>query len=139
LCDYNNDSSFLLTTLLDFEGFQALSVLNANDALVVVNKKEFDLFILDTHLPDMFGLTFAVKSREQNQLTPIVFICGCLSTSDTGRLDAGANAYIPKPDFDGLILAVKRLLVAPSSQPTSRFRRPVIAGFYASGTKSSSI
>ncbi|MDX6713224.1 MAG: hypothetical protein QOH96_4240 [Blastocatellia bacterium] len=123
LCvDYNNDSSFLLTTLLDFEGFQALSVLNANDALVVVNKKEFDLFILDTHLPDMFGFDLCRKIREQNQLTPIVFYSAdAYPHQIQAGLDAGANAYIPKPDFDGLILAVKRLLVAPSSQPTSRF------------------
>jgi len=54
----------------------------------------------------MFGFDLCRKIREQNQLTPIVFYSAdAYPHQIQAGLDAGANAYIPKPDFDGLILA----------------------------------
>jgi CheY-like chemotaxis protein len=112
LCvDDNDDSCFLLANILHFQGYEAHSVQSAGDALFAREHTHFDLFILDVRLPDMSGYNLCRRIREIDQTTPIMFYSGdAFQEQRAAAHDAGANAYIVKPEIDDLILTVKRLL-----------------------------
>jgi DNA-binding response OmpR family regulator len=49
------------------------------------------------------------RIREFDQATPILFFSGVAYEADKKRgLEAGANAYVMKPDFDRLLGTIKQ-------------------------------
>jgi CheY-like chemotaxis protein len=92
----------------DYEVHTAPSM---DKALELAASREFDLYVLDKRLPDGSGLELV---QRLNQLTPgvpsIVYTGDAYEIHRAEALTAGANAYVPKPDIEGLIEAVHRLL-----------------------------
>ncbi|NMM47434.1 ATP-binding response regulator [Marinigracilibium pacificum] len=68
------------------------------EGIEVANKKQYDLIILDVHLPDISGIDICacLKRSEKYKLRPILLL-----TSDARKLEiglkAGASDYILKP------------------------------------------
>ena len=73
--------------------------------------QEFDLYVLDRHLPDGSGLELCQKLTQINPGVPCIFYSG--DAYDIHRSEAfaaGADGYVAKPDIDGLIEAVRKQL-----------------------------
>lgn len=101
----------LLTTMLGFSDLEAISVPHVKEALELMKRERFSLYILDGQLIGASGLTMCEQIREIDQDTPIVIFSGHAHQSniDAGIL-AGANAYLVKPDSSELVATVRRLL-----------------------------
>jgi DNA-binding response OmpR family regulator len=76
----------------------------------LIKQRPFDLYILDGWLPRTDGFEFCRQLREFDADTPIVFYSGAgFETDRLNGMAAGADAYITKPDFEGLIEAIANL------------------------------
>jgi DNA-binding response OmpR family regulator len=77
-----------------------------------INKKKYDLIILDVMLPEMSGVDFAKEIRSKGYNGSVIMLTALGTTKDkiTG-LDAGADDYLSKPfEFDELLARVRALV-----------------------------
>src|SRR5262245_46586014 len=82
------------------------------DGLFLARRRYFDLYILDTWLPDESGVELCRRIREFDPHTPILFCSAAAYERDRQEaLSAGAQEYLTKPiDFEELERVVKRLI-----------------------------
>jgi DNA-binding response OmpR family regulator len=112
LCvDDDEDSRVMLITLLRLALIEAKAVGTAAQALSSIQAERFDLYLLDSRLPDLDGFELCRRMREYDPQTPILFFSGAAYEADKKRgIEAGANAYVIKPDLDGLLGSVKQFV-----------------------------
>jgi DNA-binding response OmpR family regulator len=80
--------------------------------LSLIHEKLFDLYVLDTCLPDLDGFELCRRLRECSSQTPIVFFCSAGNEADKKRgIKAGANAYTIKPDVDELFGSIAQFVL----------------------------
>ena len=105
LCvDDDEDSRVMLTTLLKHALIEAKAVGTAAQALSSIQTERFDLYLLDARLPDLDGFELCRRMRAFDPHTPILFFSGAAYADDMKRgIEAGADAYVIKPDLDGLL------------------------------------
>ena len=112
LCvDDHRDTSEMLTLLLSDEDYEVQTAATVDEACKLVATTEFDLYVLDKRLPDGTGLDLCNTLNRVTPNVPCIFYTG--DAYEIHRQEAiavGAQAYIPKPDIDGLINAVHKLL-----------------------------
>ena len=110
LCvDDDQDSREMLSALLRLSSIEAVAVGTAFEALTSVQAERFDLFLLDSHLPDVDGFELCRQLRDLDAAVPILFFSGAAYETDKQKgLEAGANAYVSKPDIEGLIGTIRR-------------------------------
>ena len=119
LCiDDNDDTCFMLKYLLGRSDFEAITVSNTEEALRLIEKEKFSLYIVDFELPAVSGLEFCKEFRKLDTETPIIIYSGAAYGSDraAGML-AGANAYLIKPNIDEIVPTVRRLLGEAKATP----------------------
>jgi DNA-binding response OmpR family regulator len=76
--------------------------------------------VLDGWLPRLDGFEFCRQIRESDSNIPILFYSGAAYEADRQKgIAAGANAYIAKPDVDGLIETMRDLIANAKAQSTS--------------------
>lgn len=112
LCvDDDEDSRVMLVTLLRHELIEAKAVGTAAQALSSIQTERFDLYLLDSRLPDLDGFDLCRRIRDFDPGTPILFFSAAALSMDRKKgLDAGANAYVVKPEIDSLIEAVTQFV-----------------------------
>ncbi len=113
--DDMQDNHLVLSSILKPDGYTLHSASNGQDALRMVLKENYHLFILDVHMPDMDGFELAenLKGINRTKNIPIIFL-----TSDDKDIDMlkkgmrlGAVSYMHKPiDEELLRLTVKTFL-----------------------------
>lgn len=112
LCvDDDEDTRFLLEHLLDIADLEAIAVQDPEAALLLIEKEQFSLYIIDGQLPGVSGLGLCAQIRQFDGKTPIIIFSGHGYAKDreAGML-AGANVYLVKPDISEIVPTVKRLL-----------------------------
>ncbi len=112
LCvDDDEDSRVMLITLLRLALIEAKAVGTAAQALSSIQAERFDLYLLDSRLPDLDGFELCRRMRDFDPHTPILFFSGAAYEADKKRgIEAGANAYVIKPDVDGLVGSIRQLV-----------------------------
>ena len=118
LCvDDDDDCRVMLTTLLQIQLLEAKTVGTSAQALLAMQAERFDLYSLDTRLPDLNGFELCREIREVEPYAPILFFSGAAYEADKKLgIAAGANGYVIKPDIHGLLRSVEHFLrVAQSS------------------------
>ena len=109
--DEDEDTRDMLSTLLRFSRIEAKAVATAGQALSLIQTERFDLYLLDSRLPDLNGFELCRRMRAFDAYTPILFFTGAAYEADKKRgIKAGANAYVIKPDLDGLLGSIKQLV-----------------------------
>lgn len=95
---------------LSAEGYEAIVARDADQALELFERIEFDLALLDIMLPGMDGVTLCKELRKRSHL-PIIFLTARDSDSDkVAGLDVGADDYITKPfNLDELLRRINSL------------------------------
>ena len=74
-------------------------------------KTQYDLYVLDKRLPDGTGLQLCETLHEITPTVPCIFYTGdAYEIHRREALAAGASAFVAKPDIEGLINAVHKLL-----------------------------
>ena len=112
LCvDDHEDTSEMLCLLLSQEDYEVVTATTAQEALTVAGNEQFDLYVLDKRLPDSDGLTLCQQLTEVTPKVPCMFYSGdAYEIHRRQAIDAGAVAYVTKPDIEGLIDNVRRVL-----------------------------
>lgn len=104
--------SSLLKRGLESQGYQIYISEDAEDALVMVDKIDFNLIITDIMLPDMNGIDFSKKVKQNFPDLPIIMLTA-LGTIDEKieGFDAGADDYMVKPfEIRELYVRIKAVL-----------------------------
>ena len=112
LCiDDHEDTSEMLSLLLEQQNYEVVTALTMQDALQLARNQQFDLYVFDKHLPDGSGLELCAKLNEITPGVPCIFYTGdAYDIHRTEALAAGADAYVAKPDIDGLIENIRTQL-----------------------------
>ena len=66
------------------------------DAILLATKEKFDLYLLDYHLPDGTGLELCLLLRSFDAATPILFMTGTSSMTESQAITAGASGLVKK-------------------------------------------
>jgi len=101
--------------ILEEAGYDVVAAVDGMDALVALGRSTFAAVVSDIVMPNMDGLTLTARIRQEIRYKdlPIILVTSLSSDEDKRRgLEAGANAYIPKPSFDQRVLleTLKRLI-----------------------------
>jgi len=112
LCvDDDEDSREMLAVLLKFWRIETKAVGTAAQALALLEAERFDLYLLDAFLPDLDGFELCRRVRDLDPHTPILFFSGAAYEEDKRRgIEAGANAYVSKPDVEGVLGRIQQFL-----------------------------
>ena len=97
ICDDDADIRNALEIYLGQEGYQIVHAANGLEALKIVTEKSIHLILLDVMMPQMDGISAAVKIRESSNV-PILFLSA--KSEETDRilgLNMGGDDYITKP------------------------------------------
>jgi DNA-binding response OmpR family regulator len=123
LCiDDDEDSRVMLTALLKLSFIDSKAVATAAHALSLIRAEHFDLYLLDAWLPEVDGFELCRRMRAFDPHTPILFFSGAAYETDKRKgIEAGANAYVAKPDIYRLVENVKRFT---SPAPEYKFAKP---------------
>lgn len=120
LCvDDHQDTRDMMRVLLDAYGYEPVIASSVSDALQSARSGGLDLCILDHWLNESSGIELCQQIRALDAQTPIMFYSGAGYIADIKRgLDAGAQAYLVKPDFDHLKPTIDRLIEEAGSRPS---------------------
>jgi CheY-like chemotaxis protein len=112
LCvDDHHDTSEMLELLLSKEDYDVETAGTMEEACRLAEKKHFDLYVLDRRLPDATGLELCEKLNVITPGVPCIFYTGdAYELHRREAMEAGAAAFVAKPDIDALIDAVQKLL-----------------------------
>ena len=112
LCiDDHEDTSEMLKLLLIQEDYEVTTAVTMQEALGFATSEEFDLYVFDKNLSDGSGIDLCSKLNEVTPGVPCIVYSGdAYDIHKSQALAAGADAYVAKPDIDGLIENVRRLL-----------------------------
>jgi two-component system chemotaxis sensor kinase CheA len=101
--------------ILEDAGYEVVAAADGVDALNALGRRSFAAVVSDINMPNMDGLTLTARIRQEPRYKdlPVILVTSLASDDDKRRgLEAGANAYIPKPSFDQRVLleTLKRLI-----------------------------
>jgi DNA-binding response OmpR family regulator len=101
----------MLVALLKHAQIEAKAVGTAAQAMTLIQAERFDLYMLDAWLPDLDGFDLCRRLRNLEPDTPIMFFSGAAYESDKRKgIEAGANAYVVKPDIPGLLDSISQFV-----------------------------
>jgi two-component system chemotaxis sensor kinase CheA len=108
-------SRMLIQNILESADYIVSTAVDGIDAYTAFKTNHFDLVVSDVEMPKMDGFELTEKIREDKQRgeTPVVLVTSLQSPEDRKRgIDAGANAYIVKSNFDqsNLLEVIARLI-----------------------------
>lgn len=117
----NEDSGFMLSTLLGFSDINVLRASSSKEAFQLAQSKHFDLYLLDTRFSDGSGFELCRQLNEFYPQTPIVFYSGEAYESDKQKgMNAGAQAYLTKPNTDAVVPTIFKLVTQVSKNQQVR-------------------
>ena len=103
IVDDSTTTRELEKSILLSAGYLVDEAIDGVDALAKVDKKRYDLLVVDVQMPRMDGLTFTkrVKGSDKHSEIPVVIVTTLEKEEDKERgVAAGADAYIIKRAFD---------------------------------------
>ena len=105
ICDDQPDIVNALKIYLAPEGYTIFEAYNGMEALLLVNKEDIHLVLMDVMMPNMDGITATAKIREFSNV-PIILLTAKSETEDMVLgLNVGADDYITKPFVPVEVLA----------------------------------
>jgi len=98
LAEDNPVNQMLVVELLDMVGLQVTTAVNGAEAVEQVRKADFDLVLMDVHMPEMDGLiaTRRIRQLPQGRDIPILAMtASVLQQEQAACYEAGMNAHRP--------------------------------------------
>ena len=119
--DDDPDACEMLSLLLKTMQIDVTCVQSAAEAWPKINAERFDLYVLDAWLPNVDGYALCRQIRSCDPSTPILFYSGAAYDADKEKgIAAGANAYVTKPNVEGLISSTMDLLAKSKLEAFAR-------------------
>ena len=114
LVEDDDDSRFMLRTLLEMKGYRVVEASDGEQALVMMEVEKPDLIMMDLQIPrqDGFAVTRRVRQHKSLHQTPIIICSGHEPVQHKKlAMAAGCNEYLQKPlNFLHLEETLQRLL-----------------------------
>ncbi len=109
--DDHEDSAEMFRLLLSSPDYEVQIAHTVEQALKHAKSIAFDLYVLDKRLPDGSGTELCTALTALTPGVPCIFYSGdAYELHRQEAFAAGAHAYVYKPDIDGLIETVHKLL-----------------------------
>ncbi len=135
LCvDDHEDSNMMMKVLLEMWNYEVALACTAVDGLHLAQSERFDLYLLDTRLPEISGLELCKQICGVPGHAPVVFVSAAAYETDIqGGLQAGALAYLTKPLDSGILkITLTQLLPkAPRKGPGKHLKGSRVAATHA--------
>src|SRR6201988_4575866 len=94
----HEDTRELVTLVLEQKSYEVVTGSTIKSGVYLAGSQDFDLYLLDSWLPDGSGLDLCRQIREFDKATPIVFYSAAAYEIDREEaIDSGAQAYLVKP------------------------------------------
>ena len=106
IVDDEKEIADLIEVYLKNEGFSVTKANSGNEALEYIEKKDFDLAVLDIMLPDIDGFSLCEKIRRSKTYPVIMLTAKTDFTDRISGLSLGADDYVTKP-FNPLELVAR--------------------------------
>lgn len=109
--DDHDDSAEMLKLLLAPMDYEVVAAGTLDQALELARTQQFDLYVLDKRLPDGSGVELCKQLNKMSPTVPCIFYTGdTYEVHQREAEEAGANAYVPKPDVEALLETVQKFL-----------------------------
>ena len=94
----HEDTRELVTLVLEQRCYEVVTGSTIESGVALAGSQEFDLYLLDSWLPDGSGLELCKLIREFDKATPILFYSAAAYEMDRAEaIKCGAQAYLVKP------------------------------------------
>lgn len=94
----HEDTRELVTLVLEQRSYEVVTGSTIKSGIALAGSQQFDLYLLDSWLPDGSGLDLCRHIREFDKATPILFYSAAAYEIDKDQaLNCGAQAYLIKP------------------------------------------
>lgn len=94
----HEDTRELVTLVLEQKSYEVVTGSTIKSGVALAGSQDFDLYLLDSWLPDGSGLELCRQIREFDQATPILFYSAAAYEMDRAEaIKCGAQAYLVKP------------------------------------------
>jgi two-component system, NtrC family, response regulator PilR len=94
----HEETRLMIISALEMDGYRVVTARTISAGVTLAQNSVFDLYLIDTRLPDGSGIELCHRLRSYDSVTPILFLTG-VSDGEVRReaLAAGAQGYIVKP------------------------------------------
>ena len=94
----HEDTRELVTLVLEQKSYEVVTGSTIKSGVTLAHSQHFDLYLLDSWLPDGSGLELCRLIREFDNATPILFYSAAAYEIDrVEAIKSGAQAYLIKP------------------------------------------
>ena len=108
----HEDTRELVTLVLEQFNFEVVACSTIEVGIRLARTKDFDLYLLDSWLPDGSGLDLCKRIRQFDEETPILFYSAAAYEADReSALQSGAQAYLVKPTQTSELCALVSSLI----------------------------
>jgi DNA-binding response OmpR family regulator len=106
------DTRDMICIALELEGFEVICPDNPDSFLARAKEERWDVYMLDTWMPQVSGIELCTKLREFDLGTPIIFYSAAAYEHERKQaLGCGAQAYVTKPaSIDDLVGSINSVL-----------------------------
>ena len=122
----NLDNYELVRTILGLADFDTFLAVNGRDGVTAARKQKPDLILMDMSLPEMDGWHATKLIRQNPETAHIPMIALTVHTLPIDRkraLDAGVDAYLPKPYDAGQLIRLVEGVLKNSRQKRSPIKK----------------
>jgi DNA-binding response OmpR family regulator len=122
----HEDTSELISLVLQQQNYEVVLDRTVASALRTAREQHFDLYLLDSRLPDGSGVDLCKEIRKFDLSTPVMFYSAAAYDIDRAlALRSGAQAYLMKPSrFQELCELVSSLICKNATQTSGRITSP---------------
>jgi DNA-binding response OmpR family regulator len=115
------DTRELVTLLLAQKSYEVITGSTIASGVSLASAGEFDLYLLDSWLPDGSGLDLCQQIRSFDKTTPILFYSAAAYAADQDQaIESGAQAYLVKPSQPSELCDMVTDLIESSRQSGCR-------------------
>jgi DNA-binding response OmpR family regulator len=109
----HDDTRQMISLVLHQHSYEVVTESTIKSGVALASQQAFDLYLLDSWLPDGSGIDLCRQIREFDQSTPILFYSAAAYEADReSALDSGAQAYLVKPSLNADLCALVNALIS---------------------------
>jgi two-component system sensor histidine kinase RpfC len=114
VADDNGTNRMIISKILERAGHSVDLVENGEQALDILEKKRYDLAIMDMHMPVLHGLEalkiYRMANREVPHMPIVILTANATIEAKRECEEAGVDAFLTKPiDASALLVSISRL------------------------------
>ena len=102
----------VLEEMLSIPGYEVVTTNDGNEALKLIEGKEFHLVLTDLRMPEVDGWEIAQQAKAKNPLLPVILLSAWVDDSaGTDFSERYIDLFLPKPfDLDNLLMNAEKLM-----------------------------